>query len=78
LLAANRDKVQRELQEELDIHYEDLPLKVDYITDGQILIINKAIYRENNYTTRELGQIFNELSQNVVILAIPKDDLITH
>jgi len=51
---------------------------VDYITDGQFLFINKAIYRENDYTTRELGQIFNELSQNVVILAIPKDDLITH
>ena len=77
-MAINRAKVQRELQEELEIRYVDLPLKVDYITDGQFLFINKAIYRENNYTTRELGQIFNELSQNVVILAIPKDDLITH
>jgi len=77
-LAINRAKVQRELQEELEIRYVDLPLKVDYITDGQFLFINKAIYRENDYTTRELGQIFNELSQNVVILAIPKDDLITH
>lgn len=77
-MAINRAKVQRELQEELEIRYVDLPLKVDYITDGQFLFINKAIYRENDYTTRELGQIFNELSQNVVILAIPKDDLITH
>ena len=78
MLAINKDKIQKELQEELDIYYEVLPLEVDYITDGQFLFINKAIYRENDYTTRELGQIFNELSQNVVILAIPKDDLITH
>ena len=70
----NKDKIQKELQEELDIYYEVLPLEVDYITDGQILIINKAIYRENDFTTREPGQIFNELSQNVVIVEISQDE----
>ena len=73
-MSINKDKIQKELQEELDIYYEVLPLEVDYITDGQILIINKAIYRENDFTTREPGQIFNELSQNVVIVEIPQDE----
>ena len=73
-MSINKDKIQKELQEELDIYYEVLPLEVDYITDGQILIINKAIYRENDFTTREPGQIFNELSQNVVIVEISQDE----
>ena len=73
-MKTNRDAIKRELAETLEIVYVDLPYGLDWIADGEYLMLNKAIYRENDYIKRLPGQIFDEISTNVIVVAIPQKE----